>query len=199
MKRIFASLALALAMLVPASAADTPIPQAVRVVVQDRDANFSAGTGTLVEDDLIVTNWHVVKDRAKNGKIVVKFPDGLICEGEVVKTDKVWDLAAIRIEDLVSVPPLLLGDLPATGDMITVGGYGSGDYKAIAGELRAYVAPDKNTPFDVMEVKAVVRQGDSGGAMVKDGKLVGVLFGCDGIATYGSCVLQVRKFLEGVE
>jgi S1-C subfamily serine protease len=166
--------------------------------VQDRDGNFSAGTGTLVEDDLIVTNWHVVKDRARKGTITVKFPDGLICEGKVVKTTKVWDLAAIRIES-VSVTPLPLGDRPATGDMITVGGYGSGDYKASTGELWAYVAPDKNTPFDVMEVKTTVRQGDSGGAMVMNGELVGVLFGCDGVATYGSCVLQVKKFLEGVE
>ena len=198
MKRFFATLALALIMLTPVSAADTPIPQAVRVVVEDSDTNFSAGTGTLIRADLIITNNHVVRDRAKNGKIVVKFPDGLICEGKVVKTNEVWDLAALRIES-VSVTPLPLGDRPATGDVITVGGYGSGDYKVSTGPLWAYVAPDKNTPFDVMEVKAVVRNGDSGGAMVKDGKLVGVLFGCDGVATYGSCVLQVKKFLEDIE
>jgi S1-C subfamily serine protease len=185
-------------MFIPASAADTPIPQAVRVVVQDRDGNFSAGTGTLIRDDLIITNNHVVIDRARNGTIVVRFPDGPNCVGKVVKTDKVWDLAAIRIES-VSVTPLPLGDRPATGDAITVGGYGSGDYKVSTGPLWAYVAPSDDAPFDVMEVKAVVRNGDSGGAMVKDGKLVGVLFGCDGVATYGSCVLQVKKFLEGVE
>jgi S1-C subfamily serine protease len=168
-------------------------------VVEDKDTNFSAGSGTLVRGDLIVTNWHVVRDRAKNGTITVKFPDGLICEGKVVKTSKVWDLAAIRIEDPVSVPPMPLGDRPASGDVITVGGYGSGDYKSTSGELWAYVSPGGDAPFDIMEVKAVVRNGDSGGAMVIDGKLVGVLFGCDGKATYGSCVLQVKKFLEGIE
>jgi putative serine protease PepD len=198
MKRIFASLALALAMLVPASAADTPIPQAVRVVVQDTDNSFSAGSGTLVRGDLVVTNWHVVKDQAKNGTVTVKFPDGIICDAEVVKTDRAWDLAAVRIEK-VDVAPLPLGDRPAAGDVITVGGYGSGDYKSTSGELWAYVSPGRDLAFDVMEVKAVVRNGDSGGGMVMDGKLVGVLFGCDGKATYGSCVSQVRKFLEDIE
>jgi S1-C subfamily serine protease len=185
-------------MFIPASAADVPPPQAVRVVVQDKDGMFSAGTGTLIREDLIITNDHVVRDRAKNGTITVKFPSGLICEGKVVKTDKVWDLAAIRIEK-VDVTPILLGDRPAAGDVITVGGYGSGDYKSTSGELWAYVSPGEEFAFDVMEVKALVRNGDSGGGMTVDGKLVGVLFGCDGKATYGSCVLQVKKFLEDIE
>ncbi len=179
-------------MLVPVDAADTPIPQAVRVVVQDTDGAFSAGTGTLIRGDLIITNNHVVRDRAKDGKITVKFPDGLICEGKVVKTDKVWDLAAIRIEK-VDVTPLPLGDRPATGDVITVGGYGSGDYKASSGALSSF------THLGFMAVKTTVRSGDSGGAMVMNGKLVGVLWGCTDTHTYGACVSRVKKFLEDVK
>ena len=200
MKRLFASLALALTMLVPVNAADTPVPQAVRVVVEDSDTNFSAGTGTLIRADLIITNNHVVRDRAKDGKIVVKFPNGLICRGEVVKTDKVWDLAAIRIVDPVDFPPMPLGDRPATGDVITFGGYGSGDYKTVSGPLTAFLLPDEGSSVPgFLEVKNTVRPGDSGGAMVMNGKLVGVLFACDDTWTYGTCISQVKKFLEGIE
>lgn len=199
MKRIFASLALALAMFAPAVAADTPIPQAVRVVVQDTDGAFSAGTGTLIRSDLIITNNHVVRDRARGGTITVKFPDGLIYAGKVVKTQKVWDLAAIRIES-VSVTPLPLGDRQATGVMITVGGYGSGDYKASTGELTAFYLHNNASSYrGTLEVNTTVRSGDSGGAMVRNGKLVGVLWGCDSTNTYGTCISQVKKFLEGIE
>jgi S1-C subfamily serine protease len=199
MKHLFASLALALIMLVPVNAADTPVPQAVRVVVEDSDTYFSAGTGTLIRADLIITNNHVVVGRAKNGKITVKFPSGLIYVGKVVKVDKVWDLAAIRINP-VDIPPMPLGDLPATGDMITVGGYGSGDYKVSAGELTAWFLPDDGSSVPgFLEVKTTVRPGDSGGAMVMNGELVGVLFGCDDTYTYGASSLQVKKFLEGIE
>lgn len=199
MKRLFASLALALMMLAPVNAADTPMPQAVRVVVEDTDTYFSVGTGTLIRADLIITNNHVVRDRAKNGKITVKFPSGLTYSGKLVKTNKVWDLAAIRIES-VSVTPLSLGDRQATGVMITVGGYGSGDYKTSAGELTAFYLPSSGSSYrGTLEVAAPVRNGDSGGAMVRSGKLVGVLWGCDGTSTYGTCVSQIKKFLEGVK
>jgi S1-C subfamily serine protease len=187
-------------MLVPVNAADTPVPQAVRVVVEDTDTYFSAGTGTLIRADLIITNNHVVVDRAKNGKITVKFPDGLICRGKVVKTDKVWDLAVIRIEDSVSVTPMPLGNRQATGVMITVGGYGSGDYKASTGELTAFYLPTNESSYPgMLEVNTTVRSGDSGGAMVRNGELVGVLWGCNDTDTYGTCISQVKKFLKGVE
>jgi S1-C subfamily serine protease len=183
----------------PAIAADTPAPQAVRVVVQDTDGAFSAGTGTLIRADLIITNNHVVRDRAKNGKIVAKFPSGLIYAGKVIKTDKVWDLALIQI-DPVDVPPMPLGDRPATGDVITFGGYGSGDYKVVSGALTAYFLPTNGSTYPgILEVKNPVRSGDSGGAMVIDGELVGVLFGCDDTWTYGTCVSQVKKFVEDVK
>ena len=199
MKRFFATLALALTMLSPALAADVPVPQAVRVVVQDTDGLFSAGTGTLIRADLIITNNHVVTDRAKNGKIVAKFPSGLIAAGKVIKADKVWDLALIQI-DPVDVPPMPLGDRPATGDVITFGGYGSGDYKVVSGALTAYYLPSNGATYPgILEVMNPVRSGDSGGGMVIDGELVGVLFGCDNTWTYGTCVSRVKLFLEGVK
>lgn len=156
---------------------------------------MSAGTGTLVRPDLIVTNNHVVQDRA--GKIRVLFPDWSVYIATVVKTDKLWDLAALKIKPVL-IPPIELGKYPKKNEILTVGGYGSGWYETSKGKVVGYYKPDSRSPSDIVMVDAKVRNGDSGGPILKDGKLVGVLFGSsDG--TYGVNIERVRKFLKGIK
>lgn len=175
--------------------ADVPPKNVVRVFVEDRGDTMSAGTGTLVRPDLIVTNNHVVRDRG--GVIRVLFPDWSVSIAKVVKTDKRWDLAALKIKP-VKIPPMKLGKHPKVGDMVTVGGYGQGWYEKHDGKIKAFYKPDAKAPGDLVNVDAMVRNGDSGGAIIGSGKLVGVLFGCND-GTYGTDVGQVKRFLEGVK
>ena len=197
MKRILAAIVLTLALVSQASA-DVPPANVVRVFVEDQDGEKSMGTGTLIRSDLIVTNWHIVKDRAKAGTIRVLFPDWSVYEAVVAKTDKLWDLAALRLVTPVLVPVMELGDKLEKGDVVTVGGYGSGWYRSDFGEVIKFYMPSKSAAADWVRIDARVRNGDSGGPIIRDGKMVGVLFGnSDG--TYGTHVRRVRKFLKGIE
>lgn len=206
MKRILSAIVLAFALIAPASA-DVPPANVVHVIVEDRGDISSNGTGTLIRSDLIITNWHVVKDRA--GKVRVIFPDSAenslhgqfahsVYEAEVVKTNKKWDLAALRISPVL-LPSVILGRRPEKGDIIVVGGYGSGEYEADSGKVLGFYAPTRDTPNDIVRIDARVRNGDSGGPMLKDGRLVGVLFGCHPDGTYGATIDRVKKFLESVK
>jgi S1-C subfamily serine protease len=177
--------------------ADVPPPNVVRVFVEEGKEGMSMGTGTLVRPDLIVTNWHVVKDRNQNGVIRVLFPDWTVVTAKVVKTNKKWDLAALKIEP-VKIAPMKFGKHPKVGDVVTVGGYGSGWFESNSGKIVDFYKPDAKSPGDIVNVNAMVRNGDSGGPIISNGKLVGVLFGCsDG--TYGTDVGQVKRFLGGVK
>ncbi len=194
MKRLLTAFVLVLALVASAIAAP---PQAVRVRVNDGDSS-SLGSGTLVRSDLIVTNWHVVKDR--KGEVTVRFPDRVEVVATVVKVDRTWDLAVLRI-DSVTVVPIEFGEVPKRGDIVIVGGYGGLDagYKESSGPVLGFYSPANNSIGDIIRVGAQVRSGDSGSGMYKDGKLVGVLFGRQSDGTYGSHIGRVRWFLEDAE
>jgi S1-C subfamily serine protease len=175
--------------------ADVPPPNVVRIFVEDDGGGMSMGTGTLVRPDLVVTNNHVVRDRG--GVIRVLFPDWTVVTAKVVKTDKRWDLAALKIES-VKITPMKFGKHPKVGDTVTVGGYGSGWFESNSGKVVDFYKPDAKSPGDIVNVGAQVRNGDSGGPIISNGKLVGVLFGCND-GTYGTDVGQVKRFLGGVK
>ncbi len=195
MKRFLSAIVLMFALAIPASA-DVPPANVVHVIVEDKGDTGSNGTGTLVRFDLIITNWHVVQDRV--GKVRVVFPDWSVYEAKVVKEDKKWDLAALKIEPVL-LPAVELGELVEKGDVVTVGGYGSGWYEAESGKVLAFYAPSQGSPGDIMQIDTMVRSGDSGGPILKDGKLVGVLFGCRPDGTYAVTIDRVKKFLKGVK
>ena len=193
MRHVLATL-LVLAFTAPA-VADVPPPNVVRIFVKDKEG-MSMGTGTLVRSNMIVTNNHVVRDRG--GTIRILFPDWTVVTAKVVKVDKKWDLAALKIEP-VKVTPIKLGPHPKVGDIVTVGGYGPGWYEKHDGKIIDFYAPDAKSPGDIINVDAMVRNGDSGGPIISNGKLVGVLFGCSDDGTYGADIGQVRKFLKDVK
>ncbi|KPK52826.1 MAG: hypothetical protein AMS22_08375 [Thiotrichales bacterium SG8_50] len=169
----------------------TPPPNVVRVFAEERGGT-SNGTGVLIAPNLIVTNHHVIRDGT--GKVQVMFPDWTLYDATIVKADKRWDLALLRI-DPVLIPPMPLGETPSYGARVTVGGYGPGFYAQSEGPVVKFYQPDKTSPPDLFSVDALVRSGDSGGPVQLRGKLVGVLFGCsDG--TYAVAVDRLRKFLE---
>ena len=197
MKRLLVSAALVFAVLFSQVALTAPPANVVRVHVQDHGRYGSAGTGTQIRVDLVITNEHVVRDRATNNSVKVRFQDGTTYKAVVVKTDKIWDLATLRIQPIL-LPPIELGERVKLGDTVTVCGYGSGTFASDSGKVTGFYHPMNHSAPDWLQIAAKVRDGDSGGPILKDGKLVGVLFGfSDG--TYGTSVDRVQKFLEGVE
>ncbi len=177
-----------------------PHPAVVRVLVPDRTGN-SLGSGALVavagDLGLVVTNWHVVCDAA--GPIAVVFPDGFRSGATLLGTDRDWDLAALAIWRPPVDPIPLSNQAPRPGERLTIAGYGDGHYRAVSGRCTQYVAPGPNHPYEMVELSATARQGDSGGPILNDrGELAGVLFGSASGQTSGSYCGRVARFLSTV-
>ena len=124
-----------------------PNPAVARITVVESNAR-TQGSGTLVEvrgkRGLIVTNWHVVRDA--QGPIVVTFPDGFRSAATLLKVDRKWDLAALLIWRPRAMPISISASAPIPGDVLTIAGYGSGDYRAVKGRCTQYVAPGRHMP-----------------------------------------------------
>ena len=89
--------------------------------------------------------------------------------------------------------------MPERGEPLTIAGYGSGNYRAQSGRCTQYLAPGPNMPYDIVEVSAAARHGDSGGPILNArGELAGVLFGEGGGRTAGSAAARVRWFVASV-
>lgn len=185
----------------PAAVVSTrPHPAVCRIIVPNRDGT-SFGTGTLVDvrgkHGLVLTNWHVVHEAS--GPIEVVFPDGFRTPGHVHKVDKDWDLAALAVYRPTASPVALSNQVPREGDPLTIAGYGQGDYRAVTGRCLQFLAPSDNQPFEILELGAAARQGDSGGPIFNSrGELAGVLFGEGDGRTCGSHCGRVGRFLAGI-
>lgn len=178
----------------------TPHPAIVRVIVAEKDG-ISLGSGTLIdvrgEWGLVISNWHVVRDAA--GPVQIQFANGQVAPATVVKTDSDWDLAALSVHKPIAAPIPLSATAPQPGESLMIAGYGSGSYRVARGRVTQYLAPGVKFPYEIVELSAGARQGDSGGPILNErGELAGVLFGSAGGLTSGSYVGRVRDFLTGV-
>jgi serine protease Do len=182
------------------AAPQAPLPAVVRVISPERDG-ASLGSGTLVDvsatHGLVLTNWHVVRDAA--GNVIVSFPDGFQSPGYVIKTDRDWDLAAVAIWRPHVAPVPISAQAPQPGEVLTIAGYGPGPYRAISGPCNEYLSPGPGFPYEIVELHAAARHGDSGGPILNSrGELAGVLFGEGGGDTSGSYCGRVRMFLDSI-
>ena len=145
------------------------------------------GTGTLVSKDIVITNWHVVRDK---GQITVDFPNQTV-KATLIKTDRLWDLAALRVK--VRIKPIELGKQPRFGDVLTFIGCTSGEK---TGRLLGFSSPSFNAAAGIIELSVGAKNGDSGGPILNEkGELAGVIFGSiDGHAR-GTHVGWVKIFL----
>ncbi|MFO7906468.1 MAG: S1 family peptidase [Planctomycetota bacterium] len=177
-----------------------PDPAVARVCIEESDG-IAYGSGTLVDVrdrfGLVVTNWHVVQ--GDSGAITVLFPGGFRSPARVLDTDRDWDLAALLIWRPPVAPIPLASSPPRPGDQLTIAGYGSGTYQRSRGRCTQYVAPSAHHPFEMVEVSASARQGDSGGPIFNAaGELAGVLFGSNGGTTSGAYAGRIHEFLSTV-
>ncbi len=182
-----------------APAKSAKISNVVRVVVEDGN-ELSLGTGTLVgvneEHGFVVTNWHVV-EHADAENCFVDFPDGFRSGATIMKTDDQWDLALLLIWKPNAEPMPLAPKIPQKGEQLTIAGYGQGPFRTELGQMTDFVAPNETAPFEMIEIEAMARQGDSGGPMInQNGELAAVLFGSGGGRTTGTHVDRLKQFLD---
>ena len=177
-------------------------PAVVRVVVPEGSNATSYGSGTLVAASettgLVITNWHVVRDR--DGQIEVRFPNGFRSAARVLRTDRDWDLAALLVWRPQVDPVKISNRAPQKGEALSIAGYGSGNYRMASGKCVQYLSPGGDKPFDIVELSAGARQGDSGGPILNQyGEMAGVLFGSAKGYTSGSHAVRVRNFLSQID
>ena len=181
----------------PPAIPDTPHPAVARIIVPE-DGATAYGSGTLVDVreqfGLVITNWHVVRD--SQGTVEVVFPSGFRSHARPLKVDSDWDLAALVIWR-PPIEPVRVSDVPPhAGDLLTIHGYGQGQYRIATGRCTAYYAPKLNFPREMVELDVQARQGDSGGPIFnQQGELAGVLFGAGEGTTIGSFAPRVESFL----
>lgn len=147
---------------------------------KDKYPITASGSGVIIsEDGYIVTNNHVVEDA---NRITVTLNDKREYEGTIVGTDKVTDLALIKINDS-NLPYLTFGnsDNVKIGEwVLAVGNPFNLTSTVTAGIVSAKarnlsILGGNSTIESFIQTDAAVNRGNSGGALVNtSGELIGI-------------------------
>ncbi|MEJ2030077.1 MAG: Do family serine endopeptidase [Maritimibacter sp.] len=138
------------------------------------------GSGVIVGDGLVVSNFHVV-DNATDIRVVLS--DRREYEGEVVLADEQADLAVIRLPDAADLPSLDFADSDAVevGDLVLAIGNPFGVGQTVSSGIVSGLARTGrgggayNAGGYFIQTDAPINPGNSGGALVDmQGRLVGI-------------------------
>jgi len=138
-----------------------------------------AGSGVIISDNgYIVTNNHVIEDASK---ITVTLRDGTIYEAELKGTDKIADIALIKI-DASGLKAATLGDSDKlnVGDKTVaignpLGQLGGTVTDGIISALSRDVVID-NVTMTLLQTNAAINPGNSGGGLFDGrGRLIGIV------------------------
>ena len=166
-------------------------------------SRIQEGSGFFVDDDLVVTNAHVV---AGEDDSEVELSNGRTLDAEVVAFDPRRDLAVLRTEGTAPPLPLLPADVGDAGGVFGHPGGGPLEISPfrVAEQITATgrdIYDRGSTERDVLVLAAELAPGDSGSALVDpQGRVVGVAFAVapdePGVA-YALAVDEVRAVLQG--
>jgi len=144
----------------------------------------ASGSGVVVANGYVVTNAHVVAGSGE-GAVLVSTVDGDRAEARVVLFDPSLDVAVLWAPDLGARPLRFATRDPRRGTVGAALGYpggGSltivpaavtGDYRATGRDIYGEVRVDR----DILELRAQIDRGDSGGPFVlPDGTIGGLIF-----------------------
>lgn len=193
--------AIIIVLLLAASACAAKPREAVARITVVGDRMTAFGSGVLVSASgttaVVLTNWHVVRPPRKS--INVRWPDGKSSPGSVVAADSTWDLAAVQVERPAAKPVRIAARAPRRGERLTMAGYGPAPYLEQSGPMIGFMAPSDRHEYELVEMQASARQGDSGGPIFNErGELAGVLYGTYSGRTVGPCCTRIAVFLDDV-
>ena len=145
------------------------------------DRERGQGSGVIIDKNgLVLTNAHVV-ERVDN--VSVTLADGKICDGQVLGTDAVTDLALVKIDDLTntSFAPLGNSEDLEVGDWAIALGTPYGLEKTVTLGIVSSLHRDINSlgfsdkRLDLIQTDAAINPGNSGGPLINsNGEVIGI-------------------------
>jgi len=180
---------------VPAPPVDRPDDPAARAIAAAAEASTlkvtaatcglsSVGTGFVVAHRYIVTNAHVVAGAGARG-IRVSTARGEVHDAVPVLVDPAFDIAVLYVDDLQASPLFLAAQDPDRGAIGATLGYPAGGRltilpAAVASRYSATghdIYASKRVRREILELRAEVDRGDSGGPLIlANGTVGGVVF-----------------------
>jgi hypothetical protein len=139
--------------------------------------SYATGSGYVVADDLIVTNYHVI---ANSTGIAVygSFNDEHPFFAYPVWSDTLLDLALLKIMEKTTLPPLIIAEVDSImiGDDVLVFGFPGSTFKP--GSIKVTSGMISSNPKDsTIQIDAPVNPGNSGGPCINyDGEVIGTVF-----------------------
>ena len=154
------------------------IPRQYREMPQQKREATSYGSGFILKDNYIITNFHVVEDATE---VIISLSDRREFIAEVVGVDPLSDLAVLEVSD-DDLPTVNVGnsDELRVGDwVIAIGSPFSFDFSVTAGIVSAKGRSINNNnignyvPF--LQTDVAINPGNSGGPLFNlDGEVVGI-------------------------
>ena len=168
----------------------------------------ASGSGCIIENNLILTNAHVVSDQTFLQ--VRKYGETERHRAEVVAVSHLTDLALIKVEDPAFFKDqsfLTLGELPEPQQEVLVYGFPMGGdmlsiTKGIISRIEHQPYVHSSSVFLAGQIDAAINPGNSGGPVLMDDKIVGVVM--QGIPTsqnigYMVPVPVIRHFFDDLK
>jgi len=172
--------------------------------------NTFHGSGSIIRGERVLTNAHVVSDhmfiQVRRAGQAKKYT------GTVEIIGHETDLAIVRVHDtsfFANATPLELGSLPELKDSVSVYGFPDGGDKLSLTE--GIVSRVEHTNYShsgayllTGQIDAPINSGNSGGPVLKEGKIVGVAFQSLTSASYNNIGYMVpapiiKHFLQDIE
>ena len=145
------------------------------------DKERGQGSGVIInENGLVLTNAHVV-ERVDN--VSVTLANGTICDGQVLGTDAVTDLALVKIDESTfsSYAPLGNSEDLEVGDWAIALGTPYGLEKTVTLGIVSSLHRDINSlgfsdkRLDLIQTDAAINPGNSGGPLINaNGEVIGI-------------------------
>jgi S1-C subfamily serine protease len=136
------------------------------------------GSGVILEEDVIVTNYHVVRDTPE---VQVVLADGRRLQARVQASDERTDLALLSLPGAKLPPARLAEELPEVGELaIAIGnplGFENTVTAGIVSGLHRAIPSGGQNPalIDLIQTDAAISPGNSGGALVNGaGEVIGI-------------------------
>ena len=145
------------------------------------DRERGQGSGVIIDDNgLVLTNAHVVE---RVDDVSVTLADGTICDGEVLGTDTVTDLALVKIKQTTNSNYAPLGNSEdlEVGDWAIALGTPYGLEKTVTLGIVSSLHRDINSlgfsdkRLDLIQTDAAINPGNSGGPLINsNGEVIGI-------------------------